>query len=207
MRYSPTARRMSSLREPDATTEGATTSRRNWDAVAAVVAALIGFLALSVSGYTAYIQRQQVRAQVWPWLIAGNNDHEHSIAIYNKGVGPAIVRDAQVFVDDKPQTSWHRVIDALGIAPPNEFYQSTINPNVLSPGEEVTMIRFTEEDAWHRFRTAATSRMSMDICFCSTLDECWMYSDRQPVGYKLSTQLVTPVDRCPHLAEGQEFKN
>jgi len=32
----------------------------------AVIATLMGFLALCVSGYTAYMQRQQVRAAVWP---------------------------------------------------------------------------------------------------------------------------------------------
>ena len=35
-----------------------------YDAVAAVIAALVGMLALLVAGYTAYIQRQQVRALV-----------------------------------------------------------------------------------------------------------------------------------------------
>ena len=77
-----------------------------WDAVAAIIASLVGFLALIVAGYTAYIERyiadiqtKQVQAQVWPWLVAGNNDNERSIEILNKGVGPAIVRSAQVFVD------------------------------------------------------------------------------------------------------------
>ena len=34
----------------------------------AVIATFVGFLALCVSGYTAYVQRQQVRAAVWPIL-------------------------------------------------------------------------------------------------------------------------------------------
>jgi uncharacterized membrane protein YebE (DUF533 family) len=36
---------------------------RKWDAYAAVIASFIGLLALAGSGYTAYVQRQQVRAQ------------------------------------------------------------------------------------------------------------------------------------------------
>ena len=32
----------------------------------AIIATFVGFLALCVSGYTAYMQRQQVRAAVWP---------------------------------------------------------------------------------------------------------------------------------------------
>jgi len=34
----------------------------------AVIATLVGFCALCVSAYTAYVQRQQVRAAVWPIL-------------------------------------------------------------------------------------------------------------------------------------------
>jgi hypothetical protein len=33
-----------------------------------VIATLIGLLAVSVAAYTAYMQRQQVRAAVWPIL-------------------------------------------------------------------------------------------------------------------------------------------
>ena len=181
--------------------------RRGWDSMAAVVASLIGFLALGVSGYTAYIQRQQVRAQVWPWLVAGNNDLEHSIEVLNKGAGPAIVSSAQVFVDDKPQPNWDAVLDALGMSRPHPFQQSTINPNVLTPGERVTIIKFPDQDVWKHFRAEATNRVAMNICFCSTLGDCWMYSDRRPVGYKLTTQLVKPVDECPKLPESDVFNN
>jgi hypothetical protein len=180
---------------------------RNWDALAAVVAALVGLLALLVSGYTAYVQRQQVRAMVWPWLVAGNNDLEHSIEVLNKGAGPAIVRSAQVFVDGKPQRSWDDVLDALGISKPHHFQQSTINPNVLTPTERVTIIKFPDEDVWKRFRAEATDRVWMNICFCSSLDDCWMYSDKRPVGYKITTQLVKPIDKCPNIPDAEVFNN
>jgi hypothetical protein len=195
------------VRERLTSTDASSTKPRNWDAVAAIVAALIGLMALFVSGYTAYVQRQQVRAQVWPWLVAGNDDIDHSIVVYNKGVGPAIVKSAQVLVDDKPQPDWNHVLDALGIAKPHEFYQSTINPNVLSAGEQVKMIRFTDQSVWHAFRTVAVEHVAMDICFCSTLGDCWLYSDRRPVGNKLSTQLVKPVDECPRLPAAEVFNN
>ncbi|MCE5232488.1 MAG: hypothetical protein ABFC67_13460 [Mizugakiibacter sp.] len=181
--------------------------RRNWDALAAVVAALIGFLALVVSGYTAYIQRQQVRAQVWPFLVVGNDDLAQSVLVYNKGVGPAIVRTAQIWIDGKPRPDWQHVLDALGVAEPRRFIQSTLNPNVLTPGSELQMIRFPDKEVWQHFRTQALHRMSMAVCFCSTLDECWMYSDRHPVGYKAPTLLVQPVDRCPRLPVAEIFNN
>lgn len=179
---------------------------RRWDALAALLAASIGFLALLVSAYTAYIQRQQVRAQVWPWLVAGNDDLQRSLVVYNKGVGPAIVGSAQVFVDGVPQVDWAHVLAALGL-PQHGFQQSTINPNVLTPGEQVRAIKFNDEERWQAFRAVATDRVAMNICFCSTLEECWMYDDRHPVGYKASTQLVHPIAHCPKLATNELFNN
>ena len=180
--------------------------RRDWDGVAAIIAASVGLLALLVSAYTAYIQHQQVRAQVWPYLLAGNDDGNQAIYVYNKGVGPAIVKSAQIFIDGKPQTSWTHVLEALGL-PTHGFTQSTLNPDVISPGEQVRIIKIKDDDRWHAFRDAAIPRMTLDICYCSTLDECWMYSDRHPVGYKAIAQLVHPVDRCPNLPDTEVFNN
>ena len=52
-------------------TDVQTRRRRDWNGVSAVIAALIGLLALLVSGYTAVLQQQQVRAQVWPYIETG----------------------------------------------------------------------------------------------------------------------------------------
>ena len=182
--------------------------------MAAIIASLVGFLALLVAGYTAYIQRytaeiqtKQVQAQVWPWLVAGNNDNERSIEVLNKGVGPAIVRSAQVFVDGKPQPDWQHVLEALGTVP-HRYSQSTLNPNVLTPGEKVPVIQFADKDDYERFRTAAVTHLTLiNICYCSTLGECWMYSDEHAVGYKSLAQLVTPVDQCPKLPDNVIFNN
>lgn len=61
-----------------------------WDAAAAIIASLVGLLALMIAGYTAYIQRQQVSAQVWPYLMWANSDNGMDYLWINKGVGPAM---------------------------------------------------------------------------------------------------------------------
>ena len=50
------------MNETGPTPEPAPKKRTEWNAVAAIIAALIGLLALGVSGYTAMLQREQVRA-------------------------------------------------------------------------------------------------------------------------------------------------
>lgn len=186
-----------------------------WDAMAAIIASLVGFLALIVAGYTAYvqrytanIQRQQVSAQVWPYLISGNNDLTQALVVNNKGVGPAIIHSVQIRVDGKPQADWNRVLAALGL-PPHQFILTSINHEVLSPGEEMQIIRFPDKDLWQRFSAAAMNRMSMDICFCSTLGECWVSADKNligPASMPMQTR-VRPTDRCPKLPSDEIFNN
>jgi len=52
--------------------------RQHWDVLGVVIASLIGLLALLVSGYNAYVERQQVRAEVWPYLALAHQDLDAS---------------------------------------------------------------------------------------------------------------------------------
>jgi hypothetical protein len=174
---------------------------RRWDAIAAIVASLIGFLALVVSGYTAYVQRQQVRAQVWPYLILSNYDTDRSLNVFNKGVGPAILRTARVRVDGKPQADWDHVLDALGVAKPREHYISTIHATVLSPGDRMAIVSFDDEGVYRTFRDAALKRMQTELCYCSTLGDCWAYAD----SIFGNAPKVDPIAECPALPAGESF--
>ena len=181
--------------------EPASSRRRDWNAFAAVIATLVGLLALLVSAYTAHIQRQQVRAQVWPFLLASNYDNELAIKVLNKGVGPALVRGVRVWVDGKPQPDWHHALGALGVSL-HGGQTSTLNGNVLSAGESLTMIKLFDGKAYQSLR-AAYPRLSMEICFCSTLDDCWLYSDRG-AGRKAATQAIA---QCPAPTPATAFQD
>src|ERR1700757_3200081 len=77
----------------------------------AVIATFVGFLALCVSGYTAYMQRQQVRAAVWPILeFDSSNGPDIHFTVANKGVGPAIIRHVMVKVDAQPVKNWNEAL-------------------------------------------------------------------------------------------------
>jgi hypothetical protein len=179
-----------------------------WDALGVVIASLVGLLALVVAGYTAYIQRQQVRAQVWPYLVSGNNDLAQALTVSNKGVGPALVRSVQVIVDGKPQVDWDHVLVALGMQP-HDYIMTTINHGVLSPGEDLQAIRFPDERLWKQFHDATSGRVAIDICFCSTLGECWVSVNEKVIGPKsMPLQLhVKPVGQCPRLSPAETFNN
>src|SRR5678816_3617192 len=80
----------------------------------ALIATFVGLCALCVSGYTAYMQRQQVRAMVWPILeFDSSNDPNIHWTLTNKGVGPAIIRHVMVKFDNQPVTDWVEVLEKL----------------------------------------------------------------------------------------------
>jgi hypothetical protein len=175
---------------------------RNWDGLAALIAASIGVFALLVSGYTAYIQRQQVRAQVWPFLLVAYADGEHSLIVLNKGVGPALVHGVELLVDDKPQRDWKQVVGALGLPDNYAYEQSTISSNVLSAGERIAVIRIPDAMQYQDFSHAMRKRVKVNICYCSTLGDCWLHADVEQ-----RDQRDRPVDACPALPEERKFND
>ena len=182
--------------------EPAATSRlrRDWSGLSAVIAALIGLLALVVSGYTAWLQRQQVRAQVWPRLLLMSSDTQQELLVMNKGVGPAVIRSVRVSVDGVVQRDWGELARALQLAP-KDFVQSTVNGTVLSGGERYVMANFPDRAVWERVRPQL-SRIARRVCYCSTLDECWIVESggaRREDGYRA-------VLRCERN-EAEEFND
>ncbi|HXE66002.1 MAG TPA: hypothetical protein VN630_03085 [Rhodanobacteraceae bacterium] len=174
-----------------------------YDAVAAVIAALVGMLALVVAGYTAYIQRQQVSAQVWPYLLMGksNANGHYEFEVFNKGVGPAIVRSVQVTAGGKPVANWHELERLFGFKATGKFVQSTLNGRVLAPDEQVNWIAFENEadvDAfaadWEKFRVEAR------VCYSSTLGESWVATYHSGL-----LERPRPVSRCPDLPQSAQF--
>jgi hypothetical protein len=143
----------------------------------AAVATMVAVLAVAVSAYTAYVQRQQVRAQVWPILeVNSGNEPELRLWIANKGVGPALIRHVKVSLDGKPITNWNAMLLELYGHGDYFYSQDQIGGRVLSPGETlpafVPRFNAAQHDLWVRFNRDRL-RVGMDICYCSTLGDCW----------------------------------
>jgi hypothetical protein len=170
-------------------------SRVRYDAV---LATFIAVLAVTVSGYTAYVQRQQVRAQVWPVLeFASSNEPELRFDVSNKGVGPAILKDVIVTADGAPVATWNAALNRLLGSAKYAYLVSNIGNHVLSAGESKVIFTLRDEAATNgpvgppgsisaRFNEARF-RVGVAICYCSTLGECW-------------TLLVKPPDSTTNLA-------
>lgn len=174
--------------------------RRDWAAYSAVIATLVGLLALAVSAYTANLQRQQVRAQVWPRLLLMSSDTQQELLVINKGVGPAVIRSLRVYVDGVAQTDWRMLGKTLGFSD-DDYVQSTVNEIIISGGERYVMAHFPGEAAWKRLREQLP-RIRRRVCFCSTLDECWVVDQT----IKAREEGYSPIDRCERN-EAEEFND
>jgi hypothetical protein len=170
------------------------------------IATLVGVCALCVAGYTAYMQRQQVRAAVWPILQCdSSNDPDIHFTLSNKGVGPAIIRHVAVAVDGQPVRNWKEVLEKILGPGMHPFSESDMSRHVLSAGESMTI--FTPRDAENKPIAYDRSnpfyvqmnkdrlRVAFEICYCSTLGECWtLRSDGK------GNTSTTETRRCPNAS-------
>jgi len=169
----------------------------------AVIATLVGLCALCVSAYTAHVQRQQVRAAVWPILeFDSSNAPDIHFTLANKGVGPAIIRHVIVRVDGQQVRNWK---EALGrILGPGEhlFSESDMSGHVFAAGESMTPLtprdpennplNFDKSNPLWVKMNKDRLRVSVEICYCSTLGECWTLR-----ASGLTPSTTTETRRCP----------
>jgi hypothetical protein len=169
----------------------------------AVIATLIGLLAVRVSAYTAYMQRQQVRAAVWPILeFDSSNGPDIHFTLANKGVGPAIIGHVIVRVDGQPVKTWYEVFDKLLGPGEHRGSESDMSGHVFSAGESMTVftpydtnrspIAFDKSNPLWVEMNKDRGRITVEICYCSTLGECWTLR-----AGALTHGTTTETRRCP----------
>ncbi len=170
---------------------------RDWDAYAAVIASFIGLLALGVSGYTAYVQRQQLRAQVWPHLELWYSDVNLSFSAINQGTGPARVIAMRVTVNGTPVRTWSDLRKGAGFTREAGLIIVDLRHAVLVPGKDFPIFQPGDgEQSRAKFMEllpGGKHPLSMTFCYCSVLDDCWAttldVADEHSEG--------RPADTCP----------
>src|SRR5215469_7886917 len=113
-----------------------------FESVIAICALLISAITGGAIVYQTHIIQSQYAATIWPYLSVDTNiiNPRHvEVIVTNDGLGPAIVRSAQLYVDGTHVPSWENFTSLLakGLAPGSAtFSSSTINASTtIRPGE------------------------------------------------------------------------
>jgi len=167
------------------------------DMLVGISAVFIGLCALAVSLYEASLMREEQRSAVLPMLELARSyyvDTENTEAVgwrlllhaENVGIGPALVRDFVVTVDDVPQPDWRTSITSLvGTNVPIDYGQSQINGRTIPPERRVVMLDIPNDELASEI-LKQFDRLDFTACYCSVFDECWTtsysrFGDSRPV--------------------------
>ena len=176
------------------------------DLAVAGAAILISVISLVVAVHHGQTMEKLVAANSWPLLRydTGNLDSETelqviTLTIENVGVGPAMVRSFEVFLDGKPVRNQGELMRACCGEPPkmprNEgpgLVTSDVANSVVKAGERRDYIKLANSPAiaeqWGAL-DRARFRLRFEACYCSVLGDCWT-SDLTGVD-------AHPVKQCP----------
>lgn len=188
-----------------------------FDSIIAVCALLISCLAVVTSVFQTWVFRDQTRiihdqyaATIWPYVSINDTTNVKGtgpgatlsfieVSLTNNGLGPALIRDAQLFVDNRPVPEWNDFRDLITRVQQRDGGKvthtqmsaidasMTIRPGdsrpafsiALSPGVPVQQL------LKHNAR--------IDLCYCSLNGQCWTLK------YKVAQSnhaFPSPVSRC-----------
>ncbi|MEO0734621.1 MAG: hypothetical protein AAFZ52_17430 [Bacteroidota bacterium] len=164
--------------------------------ILALAAVFVSACALYVSIQEMRLMRQQQKMSVYPHLTLGRNYSEEgfSVTVRNSGTGLALVNSVQLTDGEHYFNSWPEVVahylpDSL-VFGYDKLSSSTINEEVITPGEEVRLFAVRWLPGVRNFEREARE-LTMRICYSSLLDDHWMIEN------DLRQELTEPCVKTP----------
>jgi len=155
---------------------------------------IIGLSAVVISVASLWIalradrtQEELLKASVWPYVeydtsnATANGTSRLAYEIRNAGVGPAIVRSFAVAYNGHYYGTLHELMAACCDVHPAKrkhgIFISTVLGRVIMAHEDVVFIQMfpaLSDPRTYAAVSAARSRVSVQICYCSVLGDCWL---------------------------------
>lgn len=186
--------------------------RLNFETVAALAAIVTSLAAVYIAWQETRIMREQQHASVIPILSAGvgissNEQGEPELRFHleNAGIGPAVIRNVTMRLEDEPLRRWSAFENAVLPEPlhgASDFEINRVENQVLQAGDAVSVIVVnwpkTEESqrAISRlYNTVVSGEQKIPVleaCYCSVFDRCWR------TRYEAEPERV---DECPRSTD------
>ena len=119
-----------------------------------------------------------ISAQTWPYVTIGwryGND-ETGVVVDNDGLGPALIRSVVLTVDERQQHDAISAVQQIISSPSPEVHiDALMRGVVIRAGHSVNLFVVRGTTSAKELRTAQ-SRVNLEICYCSILEQCWTNS-------------------------------
>jgi hypothetical protein len=183
----------------------------------AIAAVLISALTAGTLFYQTRVIGDEFAATIWPYLSVGTTYDAggETIEVTNDGVGPALVRSAQLSVDGRKVRAWNDYLEVLqgdpelrslflrakaaveaGSAGHGTITMSSIGPSsTLRPGESRTLLKISLPFSVP-LRAMLKHSVVLAFCYCSLNGSCWTLHD---VPGQISPD-PSPVSHCADRA-------
>lgn len=190
--------------DPDRDDKRATRRDGRWfEVVVGASAILISAVSLFVAISANRTQERMLAASVWPSLLFSTSNATRDgapqigIDLLNRGTGPARVRWLEIQYDGTPLEDWRDLLRRCCLQHAEQIDQvqgftSGVQNRVLGADEWVQMLQMPREGmpaaVWDRL-DRERSKIRMRACYCSVLDDCWLFDSAR--------EDPQPVSRCP----------
>jgi hypothetical protein len=153
------------------------------DLVIALVAVLISTIAAVATVYQSRIIADQYSATVWPYLSVTYTlrPDRMDLVLRNDGLGPALIRSAQLRYNDRPVGSWNDFLHITESAIPKHVHgamsmtAADVNSSsIVRSGDTLLLLTLHATGGAHFHVQALRRSMSVQVCYCSLLGRCWM---------------------------------
>lgn len=145
-----------------------------------IMATIISICALLTSLYQAILERQAQKASLWPYVMitrsnvapGGGVEPYFEIGIMNKGLGPALIREANYTFENKPFENPYILINKL--FPRSDYFiiSDLWSGRVISPGETFGHIILKGPQAL--IMDSLSQKLKIHLKFQSVLGETWL---------------------------------
>jgi hypothetical protein len=168
--------------EEEAKIETPATPKRDIGLWVGIMAIAINIITVSVYMYQAHIMQTQQHASAWPYLewLPSFNEETYYIEITNNGIGPAIIKNVDIRLDD----THYATIDSLFVQLIGTdyfpHYTSTVQNRVLPAGKSIRIFQVNDTKwAGTIFSEMRKHEFKLSICYESIYGDAWTSEGRE----------------------------
>ena len=144
------------------------------------IALIVAMFSLAISGFSLYQTSHHDKISLKPLLNfveePDDSDPQVGLLLENEGLGPAIIKSVDIFIDRKPVKDWEQAVNYCKIKNSDAVAWTTIEKNeAIKEGKTIALFyrRTKNKNGLNSFLDCLDEHLEVLISYCSFDDECW----------------------------------